>query len=129
LGGKDVANRDKIALILAGGKIISKYLPGTKETVALEVEELTSTYFTDEMREKVYVVDWSRQPVSHYTLRMCSDLIQMAGTQIEAGASGVVITGRNTGLNRTRLLCRPGLELSPIAHIHFLRLSCRIFRL
>ena len=86
-----MTQRGKIALILAGGNIIHKSVSGESEVAALEEEELLS-YFQDEIREKFYVVGWSYQPVSHYTLRMCSDLIQLAGSQIEAGAAGVVIT-------------------------------------
>jgi L-asparaginase len=86
-----VPNRDKIALILAGGEIIHKRVPPGAEAVPLEGEGLTAC-FSAETQEKAFVVDWSYQPVSHYTLRMCSDLIQLAGPQIEEGAAGVVIT-------------------------------------
>jgi L-asparaginase len=86
-----VPNRDKVALILAGGEIVHKrVLPGA-EVVPLEGEALT-VCLSAETQEKSFTVDWSYQPVSHYTLRMCSDLIQLAGTQIEEGSAGVVIT-------------------------------------
>ncbi len=84
-------NRDKIALILAGGQIVHKMIASETEVVPLEKEELTAR-FTNAIKENVYVVDWSYQSVSHYTLRMCSDLIQLAGAQIEEGSTGVVIT-------------------------------------
>jgi L-asparaginase len=86
-----VANRDKIALILAGGQIVQKHVSAEAETRVLEEEEIVAL-FPEAMREKIYMVDWSYQPISHYTLRMCGDMIQVAGTQVEAGASGVVIT-------------------------------------
>ncbi|MDR1378749.1 MAG: asparaginase domain-containing protein [Synergistaceae bacterium] len=86
-----MANRDKIALILAGGQIIQKHVPIELETRVLEEEEIVAL-FPEAMREKIYIVDWSYQPISHYTLRMCSDMIQVAGAQVEAGASGIVIT-------------------------------------
>ena len=86
-----MTQRDKIALILAGGQIIHKSVSDESEAAPLEEEELLS-YFQDEIREKFYLVGWSYQPVSHYTLRMCSDLVQLAGAQVEAGAAGVVIT-------------------------------------
>jgi L-asparaginase len=75
---------------MAGGQIIYKRA-AEGETVPIEKEEL-SAYLAGETREKTYIVDWSRQPVCHYTLRMCSDLIQLAGSQVEEGAVGVVIT-------------------------------------
>lgn len=84
-------NRDKIALILAGGQLIHKRAAAGTEDAPLEREELTAC-LTPETKEKTCIVDWSWQPVCHYTLRMCSDLIQLAGTQIEEGSQGVVIT-------------------------------------
>ena len=61
------------------------------EAAALTEEDFLA-YFRDEIREKFYVVNWSCQPISHYTLRMYSDVIRLAGAQIEAGAAGVVLT-------------------------------------
>ena len=84
-------NRDKIALILAGGQIVFKTGSAEAEGAPLSEEELLACLAND-VRGKVHVVDWSRQPVCHYTLRMCGDLIQMAGAQIEEGAKGAVVT-------------------------------------
>ena len=78
-------------MILAGGQIIQKRVSGESEAAALLEDELLA-YFQSDIRAKFYVVGWSYQPVSHYTLRMCSDLVQLAGSQIEEGAAGVVIT-------------------------------------
>lgn len=86
-----MANRDKIALILAGGQIVKKRVSAESETSVLEEEEIVG-FLPEAVREKVYLVDWSYQPISHYTLRMCGDLIQVAGSQVEAGAGGIVIT-------------------------------------
>lgn len=86
-----MTQRNKIALILAGGRIIHKCISDESDTVALVEDELLA-HFQSEIREKFYVVGWSYQPVSYYTLRMCSDLVRLAGSQIESGASGVVIT-------------------------------------
>ena len=36
------------------------------------------------------VVEWSRQPSSHYTIRMVSDLAQVLGGLIRDGSEGVV---------------------------------------
>ena len=86
-----MTQRDKISLVLAGGQIIQKRVSDESEMVALEEDELLA-YFPVDIRRNIYVVDWSRQPVCHYTLRMCSDLAHLAGSQIEAGAAGVVVT-------------------------------------
>jgi len=86
-----MTQRDKIALIMGGGRIIHKSGADSSESIGLPEEEFLA-YFQEKIREKFYVVGWSYQPVSHYTLRMCADLIRLAGAQIEAGASGVVIT-------------------------------------
>ncbi|GHV45206.1 L-asparaginase [Synergistales bacterium] len=86
-----MSNRDKIALILAGGQIVLKCLSEEQDTAPLESEEILAI-LPEKTRETVYIADWSRQPISHYTLRMCGDLIQLAGRQIEEGAAGVVIT-------------------------------------
>jgi L-asparaginase len=84
-----VPNRNKTALILAGGQIVL-------ELVSAEAEPLEKgkvlACLAEEVKERVFVVDWSYQPISHYTLRMCSDLIQLAGRQIEEGSTGIVIT-------------------------------------
>ncbi|MDR1732745.1 MAG: asparaginase domain-containing protein [Synergistaceae bacterium] len=90
-------NRDKIALILAGGEIIYKHVSSETEVVPVDAEELR-TWFPPETREEVFIVDWSRQPISHYTLRMCSDLVQLAGKQIEEGSKGVVVSAGTQAL-------------------------------
>ena len=84
-------NRGKIALILAGGQIVHKCATDDSEGVSLAEGELKA-YFPGGFREKFYVVDWSHQPVNYYTLRMCGDLVNLAGSQVESGAVGVVIT-------------------------------------
>ncbi|MDR1874579.1 MAG: asparaginase domain-containing protein [Synergistaceae bacterium] len=93
----NVPNRDKISLILAGGEIIHKRVSLGAEVEPLEGEELTAG-LSAEIKEKVFVVDWSYQPMSHYTLRMCSDLLQLAGTQIENGSAGVAISAGTQSL-------------------------------
>jgi len=84
-------NRGKIALVMAGGQIVHKCVPDDTEGTALAEDDLKAC-LPGELREKFYVVDWSHQPVSYYTLRMCGDLVNLAGSQVELGAPGVVIT-------------------------------------
>ncbi|MDR2175319.1 MAG: asparaginase domain-containing protein [Synergistaceae bacterium] len=84
-------NRNKTALILAGGQIVIEQASAENEVTPLEEEKVLAC-LTEGMRERVFTVDWSSQPLCHYTLRMCSDLVQLAGRQVEEGAAGVVIT-------------------------------------
>jgi len=91
-------NRGKVALLISGGRIVNKIysVPGD-DYVPLSSEEIYSL-LREEQRENVYMVDWSRQPVGHYSLRMISDLLQLAGKQVIDGAGGVVITCGARGL-------------------------------
>jgi L-asparaginase len=90
-GGKNVPNRNKTALILAGGQIVLERASAEEGVTPLEKEKALDC-LAEGMRERVFAVDWSYQPLCHYTLRMCSDLVQLAGRQIEEGSTGVVIT-------------------------------------
>ena len=84
-------NRDKIALVLAGGQIVHRKEGGAKEKLPLKWEDL-KPLIPEDLREEIAPLEWSFQPLSHYTLRMCSDLVQLAASQIKEGAKGVVIT-------------------------------------
>jgi L-asparaginase len=86
-----VPNRNKTALILAGGQIVRERASAENEATPLEGEKALDC-LAEELRERVFAVDWSYQPLCHYTLRMCSDLVQLAGRQVEEGSTGVVIT-------------------------------------
>jgi L-asparaginase len=86
-----VPNRNKTALILAGGQIVLERSSADGEVAPLGEEKVLDC-LADEMRERVSVVSWSNQPICHYTLRMCSDLVQLAGRQVEEGSTGVVVT-------------------------------------
>jgi L-asparaginase len=86
-----VPNRNKTALILAGGQIVHGQASAEGEVTPLGEEKVLSC-LAESMRERVSAVDWSCQPLYHYTLRMCSDLVRLAGRQVEEGSTGVVIT-------------------------------------
>ena len=91
-------NRGKTALLISGGRIVTKiYSAPGDDCVSLTSEEIHSLLREDQM-ENVYLVDWSRQPTGHYSLRMISDLLQLAGKQVVDGAEGVVITCGARGL-------------------------------
>ena len=93
-----MSNRDKIALLISGGRIVTKICeaPG-EDYIPLSPDEILSLLREDQ-RENVYLVDWSRQPAGHYSLRMISDLLQLAGKQIIDGAEGIVITCGSQGM-------------------------------
>ncbi len=84
-------NRDKIAFILAGGQIAHRREGSVREKIPLGWEEL-ETFLPKELHEEIAPQAWSFQPLSHYTLRMCSDLVQLAASQVKEGAKGVVVT-------------------------------------
>ncbi|MCL2768083.1 MAG: asparaginase domain-containing protein [Synergistaceae bacterium] len=96
-------NRGKVALLISGGRIVNKIsnAPGD-DYIPLTSEEIFSLLREDQ-RENVYQIDWSRQPAGHYSLRMISDFLQLAGKQIVDGADGVVIACGSQGLEEIAL--------------------------
>ena len=80
-------NRDKIIVLLAGGRIVQRH-DGTEIT-----EEELSAILPDDVKSYVSFQQWSSQPVSNYTLRMCGELISMVRSYVhDDGARGVVVT-------------------------------------
>jgi L-asparaginase len=92
-----VPNRNKTALILAGGQIVLERSGAGTEVTPLDTERVLDC-LAESAKEKVFAVGWSYQPLCHYTLRMCSDLIQLAGRQVEEGSTGIVITSGTQAL-------------------------------
>ena len=83
-------NRDKIVLLLAGGRIIQRQ--EGHENPELNDEEIFSL-LPDDVKNYVALQKWSSQPASYYTLRMCGELINMIRTYVhDEGARGVVVT-------------------------------------
>ena len=64
-------NRDKIVVLLAGGRIVQH-----QDDSELNNEDLYAL-LPDDVKEHVVFQKWSFQPVSNYTLRMCGELINM----------------------------------------------------
>jgi L-asparaginase len=93
-----MSNRGKIALLISGGRIVTKICetPG-EDYIPLTSEEILSLLREDQ-KEIVYQIGWSHQPAGHYSLRMISDLLQLAGKQIIDGADGIVIICGSQGL-------------------------------
>lgn len=83
-------NRDKVVVLLAGGRIVQRH--EGHEDPELTDEELFAL-LPEEIRGHVVFQKWSFQPVSNYTLRMCGELISMVTSFIhDEGARGVVVT-------------------------------------
>ena len=83
-------NRDKIVVLLAGGRIVQRH--EGHDDPELTNEELYAL-LPEDLRQHVDFQKWSFQPVSNYTLRMCGELIDMIRTYVhDEGARGVVVT-------------------------------------
>ena len=79
-------NRDKVIILLAGGRIV-QHVDGSELT-----DEEAANLLPAELQEHTTFQKWSFQPVSNYTLRMCSEIIEMAAGFINnEGAAGVVV--------------------------------------
>ncbi len=86
-----MSNRGKIALVLAGGQIGMKFNPQTNTCQPNVTADEMLSWVPVEISEKIFVVDWSRQPSSHYTIRMTADLIQVLSKTVIDGADGIVV--------------------------------------
>ena len=91
-GKSEMSNRGKIALVLAGGQIGMKFNPQTNTCQPNVTADEMLSWLPAEIAEKIFVVDWSRQPSSHYTIRMTADLIQVLSKTVSDGADGIVVT-------------------------------------
>ena len=93
-----MSGRGKVALLISGGRIVAKSCATLGDDYVPLSEEEIYSLLREDQRENVYQIDWSHQPAGHYSLRMISDLLQLAGKQIVDGAEGVVITCGSQGL-------------------------------
>ena len=83
-------NRDKIVILLAGGRIVQRQ--ESHDVTELSEDEIFSL-LPDDVKNHVALQKWSFQPASNYTLRMCGELISMIRTFVhDEGARGVVVT-------------------------------------
>ena len=83
-------NRDKIVVLLAGGRIVQRH--EDHDDPELTEEELYAL-LPEDLRQYVVFQKWSFQPVSNYTIRMCGELINMIISLVHNnGAKGVVVT-------------------------------------
>ena len=101
-------NRDKIVILLAGGRIVQH-----QDERELTDEELYAL-LPDEYRERVVFQKWSYQPASNYTLRMCGELISMVTSFVhDQGARGVVVTCGLQALSEISYLADLVWDLNP----------------
>ena len=82
----------KISLVIAGGELTL----GVDEDGIMTVQQGVSsetirTWIPPDMADDVNLVDWSRQPGSHYSVHMTADLIELLSQQVTAGARAVVV--------------------------------------
>ncbi len=104
-------NRDKIVVLLAGGRIVQRH--EAHDNTELTDQELYAL-LPDEVKSNVVFQKWSFQPPSNYSLRMCADIINMAGSYIhDEGARGVVITCHMQALAELAYFADLVWELNP----------------
>jgi L-asparaginase len=83
--------RGKIALVVAGGQIGLKTEEDSGHQPFLSGETMLS-WLPEDMSQDVFLVDWSHQPSSHYSIRMTTDLIQILNKLIIEGVDGIVVS-------------------------------------
>ena len=101
-------NRDKIVILLAGGRIVQH-----QDDSELTDEELYAL-LPEDLRGQVVFQKWSYQPASNYTLRMCGELISMVTSFVhDQGARGVVVTCGLQALSEISYLADLVWDLNP----------------
>jgi L-asparaginase len=84
--------RDKIALVVAGGSIgmaFSEHQEG--HAPGLNAEDIAH-WLPEKTREELEVVDWSHQPSTHFSIRMTTDLVEVLKKLVVDGVRGIVVT-------------------------------------
>ena len=87
-----MAGRGKTALVILGGQIGMKFNEQQDSWQSTLTREEILEWLPSDVAEKVFVIDWSRQPSSHYSVRMVADLVQVLVKSVIDGAEGVVVT-------------------------------------
>jgi L-asparaginase len=83
--------RGTFALVIAGGPT----LPPSREKREENGKEhplYDLSVFPHLSELDVEIVEWSRQPTSHYTIRMATDLVELLRKLVEDGVSGIVVS-------------------------------------
>lgn len=93
-----------IALVIAGGEITMSIVDGRYSTSpGVTVDELRS-WLVPPLGEKLEIIDWTRQPSSHFTIRLTADLITVLSRQIVDGRQGVVVLSGTDALGEMSYL-------------------------
>lgn len=87
-----MSSRGKIALVIAGGQIGMRFNEQMNSWQPVVTPEEMLQWLPEEMAAKTFVVDWSHQPSSHYSIRMTADLVQVLSKTVVDGADGIVVT-------------------------------------
>jgi L-asparaginase len=83
--------RGTFALVIAGGPALPSS-PKKGEENGKEHPLCDLSIFPDLRELDVELVEWSRQPTSHYTIRMATDLVELLRKLVEDGVSGIVVS-------------------------------------
>lgn len=75
---------EKISLVIAGGgfPLVDDFKKGA-------IADAVMANLPEGFQDEVEVIEWSRQPGSHYSVRMTADLLQLLAQQVEGGAKAV----------------------------------------
>lgn len=94
MGKEDLfmSSRGKIALVIAGGQIGMRFNEQMNSWQPVVTPEEMLEWLPGETAGKVFLVDWSHQPSSHYSIRMTADLVQVLSKSVVDGADGIVVT-------------------------------------
>ncbi len=87
-----MAARGKIALVIVGGQMGLKFNDQANSWQSSVTPEEMLGWLPAELADRIFVVDWSHQPSSHYSMRMIADLVQVLSKTVVDGADGVVVT-------------------------------------
>ena len=87
-----MSSRGKIALVIAGGQIGMRFNEQMNSWQPAITPEEMLEWLPGETAKKTFLVDWSHQPSSHYSIRMTADLVQVLSKSVIDGADGIVVT-------------------------------------
>lgn len=85
--------RPNVLVVAAGGTIGMTYDERAKSYApTLGAGDMLAWFKDKKLPCDVSVLDWSRQPSSHYNIRMMADLVELLRKQAGQGINGIVVT-------------------------------------